>query len=225
VVELAALEMLCTGNRTVGSNPTLSARKFANARRPLRVVLDGLTSFRTNGVASFMRKSELARLVLFGLLACGLPSPGASARRAATPHVATVCPDPTARCATSIRFEPYQLPFRLPADGVIEETEQFYAVVLKSVRDESRGGDCNVFIPEAERLEAQALFPRQKVFASRCMEAGDLFYTNVADDSQFMAVYAGRTRAEAGATLAKVKATGKYPGANLRRMRAGFNGT
>ena len=28
VVELAALEMLCTGNRTVGSNPTLSARTF-----------------------------------------------------------------------------------------------------------------------------------------------------------------------------------------------------
>ncbi len=25
MVELAALEMLCTGNRTVGSNPTLSA--------------------------------------------------------------------------------------------------------------------------------------------------------------------------------------------------------
>ena len=28
VVELAALEMLCTGNRTVGSNPTLSVRKI-----------------------------------------------------------------------------------------------------------------------------------------------------------------------------------------------------
>ncbi len=27
VVDLAALEMLCTGNRTVGSNPTLSASK------------------------------------------------------------------------------------------------------------------------------------------------------------------------------------------------------
>ena len=27
VAELAALEMLCTGNRTVGSNPTLSATK------------------------------------------------------------------------------------------------------------------------------------------------------------------------------------------------------
>ena len=28
VVDLAALEMLCTGNRTVGSNPTLSATEF-----------------------------------------------------------------------------------------------------------------------------------------------------------------------------------------------------
>jgi hypothetical protein len=28
VVELAALELLCTGNRTVGSNPTLSARQL-----------------------------------------------------------------------------------------------------------------------------------------------------------------------------------------------------
>ena len=27
MVELAALEMLCTGNRTVGSNPTLSASR------------------------------------------------------------------------------------------------------------------------------------------------------------------------------------------------------
>jgi hypothetical protein len=40
-----------------------------------------------------------------------------------------------------------------------------------------------------------------------------------------MAVYAGRTRAQANAMLEKVKATGKYPGANLRQMRAGFNGT
>ena len=31
VVELAALEMLCTGNRTVGSNPTLSASYFRYA--------------------------------------------------------------------------------------------------------------------------------------------------------------------------------------------------
>jgi hypothetical protein len=39
-----------------------------------------------------------------------------------------------------------------------------------------------------------------------------------------MAVYAGRTRAEANAMLARVKATGKFDGANLRRMSIGFNG-
>jgi hypothetical protein len=129
------------------------------------------------------------------------------------------------RCPTSVEFQPYQLPFRIPRNAVIWETEYFYAVILKSVRDESKGGDCNVFVPEAEREAAQALFPRNKVFGSRCMEPGDLFYTGVAEGSQFIAVYGGGTRAAGQAMLAKVKATGKYPGANLRRMRAGFNGT
>ena len=36
VVEGAALEMLCTGNRTVGSNPTLSARPGPGVPRPGR---------------------------------------------------------------------------------------------------------------------------------------------------------------------------------------------
>jgi hypothetical protein len=40
-----------------------------------------------------------------------------------------------------------------------------------------------------------------------------------------MAIYAGLTPAEANRMLAAVKATGKFPGANLRRMRATFNGT
>jgi hypothetical protein len=40
-----------------------------------------------------------------------------------------------------------------------------------------------------------------------------------------MAVYAGMTMADANAMLAKVKATGKFPGANIRRMRALINGT
>ena len=40
-----------------------------------------------------------------------------------------------------------------------------------------------------------------------------------------MAVFAGRTKAEAAKVLAQVKATGKFPGANLRLMQAGFNGT
>ncbi len=40
-----------------------------------------------------------------------------------------------------------------------------------------------------------------------------------------MAVYAGPTLAEANRVLAAVKATGKFSGAYVKRMRAGFNGT
>jgi hypothetical protein len=40
-----------------------------------------------------------------------------------------------------------------------------------------------------------------------------------------MAVYAGATPSEAKRILATIKATGKFPGANIRRMRTGFNGT
>jgi hypothetical protein len=40
-----------------------------------------------------------------------------------------------------------------------------------------------------------------------------------------MAVYAGATLAEAKRVLAAVNATGKFPGANIRRIRTGFNGT
>jgi hypothetical protein len=169
-----------------------------------------------------MRKSVIPCAALLGLLACGA---GASAQRLKATRLGVVCGDPTVRCRTSIEFQPYQLPFRIPPNAVIWESEHFYAVVLKSVRDESRGGNCDIFVPEADREAAQALFPRHKVFASRCMEPGDLYYTGVSDGAQFMAVYAGRTRAEGQAMLSKVKATGQFPGANLRRMQTGFNGT
>ena len=79
-------------------------------------------------------------------------------------------------------------------------------------------------IPEKERLAAQALFPAHKVFASRCSEPGDLSYTNT-NQNRFMAVYAGMTSADANRMLTAVKATGKFPGANIRRMRAVMNGT
>jgi hypothetical protein len=172
-----------------------------------------------------MLKARVTFVVLLALLACVLPTSrgvGAVAQRRRMRPVA-VCPDPTVRCRTSVEFEPHQLPFEVPPDGLILETEKFYAVILKSVRDTSQ--DCTVFIAEAERLEAQKLFPRHKVFASRCAEAGNSYYESIADNQQFMAVYAGRTRAEAARMLAKVKATGRFPGANLRRTSTGFNGT
>ena len=139
---------------------------------------------------------------------------------------ATVCGDPNVRCRTGdITFPPHNLPFVIPRNAVIWETEQFYAVILKSFRVGDEFGECERFVSEDERLEAQRLFPRNKVFTSRCTEPGDLYYTNTDPKTRFMAVYAGRTRAEADRFLARVKETGKYPGANLRRMRAGFNGT
>ena len=168
-----------------------------------------------------MSKTRLLCIILLALAAAGV----ASAQRRRPPRLAAVCGDPTVRCRTSVEFQPYQLPFRIPPNAVIWESEHFYAVILKSVRDESRGGNCDIFVPETEREAAQALFPRNKVFTSRCMEPGDLFYEGVAESARFMAVYGGRTRAEGLAVLEKVKATGRFPGANLRRLRTGFNGT
>ena len=155
------------------------------------------------------------------LSAVGLAQHRRMSRR--PPAKGAVCGDPTVACKTSAQFEPHDLPFRVPPQAVIWESETFYAVILKSAH--APNDACDKFVPEAERQEAQGLFPHNKVFASRCADPGALYYTNVKPDTRFIAVYAGRTRAEADALLAQVKATGKYPDANLRRMSMGFNGT
>ena len=134
-----------------------------------------------------------------------------------------ICGNPTARCISSVTFEPNDLPFRIPKNAVIFDTELFYAVILKSVA--ANDDDCNTFVSEPERIAAQALFPDRKVFTSRCYEPGNLFYTNISDKHRIMAVYAGTTLAESKRALEAVKATGKFPGAYVRRMRTGFNGT
>lgn len=175
-----------------------------------------------------MLKSNFICLLAAGWLvvpaaAASIAVPATVQRRGQKQSAAAICPDPTVACKTTFDFRPHQLPFRLPANAVIFDTEQFYAIVLKSVRDEAE--DCAAFISEAERLQAQSLFPRHKVFSSRCYDPEELYYTNVAPKQQFMAVYAGRTRAEAERMLATVKAMGGFPGANVRRMRTGFNGT
>jgi len=135
----------------------------------------------------------------------------------------SICGNPAGSCKTSVTFHPYDLSFRVPARAVIFDTELFYAIILKSVP--AAEDDCNAFVPERERLEAQSLFADRKVFSSRCTEPGELFYTNVNSKHRIMAVYAGITLAEAKRTLGVVQATGKFPGAYMRRMRTGFNGT
>jgi hypothetical protein len=154
-----------------------------------------------------------------------LTGTGIAQRARRTPQKGAVCGDPTLSCNTGqATFQPHDLPFRLPARAVIWESETFYAVILKSVK--AAEDDCQKFVPEEERQSAQALFPRHKVFTDRgCGEPGETYYTGTQSGARFMAVYAGRTRREANAMLARVKATGKFAGANLRRMSIGFNGT
>ncbi|MDQ1592911.1 MAG: hypothetical protein QOG71_3538 [Pyrinomonadaceae bacterium] len=160
------------------------------------------------------------------VLLCLLLTGASQAQRTRRPQPkGTVCGDPTLPCRTGdLKFEPHDLPFRLPPRAVIWGSEPFYAVILKSIKASEQ--DCQKFVPEDERLAAQALFPRHKVFTDRgCGEPGETFYEGTLSSAHFMAVYAGRTRAEANAMLARVKATGKFAGANVRRMSIGFNGT
>jgi len=130
-----------------------------------------------------------------------------------------VCGDPARACAG---FQENDLSFSLPKDGKAhDETRSapFFAVILRTAER------CS--IKEAEQKEAQALFPRNKVFYVR-FECDDnvennVSYTNVNKKFAFLAVYAGEERAAAEQLLAKVKASGRFPGANLRRMQAVFN--
>ncbi len=161
-----------------------------------------------------------------GLLAASAPgntSAGQSHTSRQRARKASVCGNPTVACKTTATFKPNDLPFRLPPNSVIFDTELFYAIVLKSVPADE--GDCNVFVPETERLETQDLFPDRKVFTSRCADIENLFYTNVNPKFRIMAVYGGTTLVEAKRVLETVKATERFPAAYLRRMRTGFNGT
>ena len=127
-----------------------------------------------------------------------------------------VCADPARPCVEVERFKPNELSFRIATkfdfDRGQDRSQAFYAAILKS------GELCK--LPDAERSAAQALFPDRKVFLHRyfCEDFGDkVTYTNVNRKAGFIAVYAGKTEAEAKAFLAEAKA--KYPDANLRRMQ------
>lgn len=135
----------------------------------------------------------------------------------------SICGNPKLPCKTTGTFKPNDLPFRVPENSIIFDTELFYAVVLKSLR--TTDDNCEVFISEEDRLQAQASFPENKVFSSRCVDIENLFYTGFNSNVRILAVYAGTTLPSAQRILAEVKATGKYPDAFIRRMRTGFNGT
>jgi hypothetical protein len=148
-------------------------------------------------------------LVAVALLACGLARADTQGR---------VRPEPDASCRG---FKPHHLCFDLPGDGVARAeyaSQPFYAVVLKTT------ARCSV--SEPERLEIQASFPQTKVFVESFQCNDDVEesvrYTNVNARFGFVAVHAGATMKEAQERLAQVKATGRFPGANIRRMQAVF---
>ena len=125
-----------------------------------------------------------------------------------------VCPDPDRPCEG---FKPNELSFRIAKafdfDRGKDRSLPFYAVLLKTAPI------CT--IAEPERLDAQALFPREKVFVHQyfCADFGDkVTYTNVNEKLGFIAVYAGATEAAAKMLLDRVNAMGRFPGANIRRM-------
>ena len=131
---------------------------------------------------------------------------------AETTYGQRLCPDPTRPCGT---FKPYELPFRIPSSRPLARAEdrsaEFYAVVLKSA------DRCS--IAESERVSAQALFPRNKVFLSRfeCDPEDAITYTGVADKLGILAVYGGGTRREAQRFLTRVRKS--FPDAYLKKMR------
>ncbi len=226
----------------MGSNPTLSAMRFQISnlkfempefpKSPFPNAREQSDANKSKAIkvlsGANMIKSSLARtaveVTISALAAVNFFNTETTAqkRRGPVKHL-SVCGDPRVRCKTIGTFDPNELPFRLPENAVIYDTELFYAIILKSVK--APDDTCDVFVPERERLAAQALFPDHKVFSSRCAEPGEVYYTNIRPNVHLMAVYAGNTLVEANRMLAAVSATGKFPDANIRRMRAGFNGT
>lgn len=135
-----------------------------------------------------------------------------------------ICGDPNLRCRGAQDFQPHELTFEIPRNAIIYESEPFYAIIVKSVKLKS-DSECENVFSEEERLDLQAQFPNNKVFALKCSEAGTIYYSNVSPSAYFMAIYAGKTLTEATNFLKTVKAAGKFGKVSLRRMQAGINGT
>jgi hypothetical protein len=150
-------------------------------------------------------------------------------------EASTVCPDPGKPCHhKEKRFDDWELPFRLPARlkaNTPYQSAPFYAVILKTY---PMGEDCDggEFIEAAERdrRREQSNQLARKVFGSyECpnMVAVQYDFEGRMDASgesvklgNFIALYAGETRAEAEEALRFMKS--EYPQAMLKQMTASY---
>ena len=132
----------------------------------------------------------------------------------------TVCYQPNAACGSSHSFSSHQLPFVINEKLVFGKTyrsQQFYAVILKSVKIAS-DADCSE-IAEAERVKTQSIWPTRKVFTSRYSCPEELVsYENTEPTVNFLAVYAGNSLSAARRVLSDAKAKG-HREAYIKRMR------
>lgn len=153
------------------------------------------------------------------------------AARPAAGSVDVICADPFLPCPGPPRgaWQSYELGWQVPAGRGARESGEFYAVLLGStpaVPDDGPGGGkkCKGFFDETARLKAQNDFPRHKVFTSRfgCSDTA-VYYTSTNTSFNFIAVFAGNSDSDAAIVLRDAQGTGRYIGANIRRMRAGWN--
>ena len=138
-----------------------------------------------------------------------------------------ICAQPEKTCSsTAYEFQPNELSFHLPEKLEWQSAHysaHFYAVILRSVKavemsDPNGDEECKGFISETNRLAVQQQFPENKVFSSRNGCFPMVYYSNVNDKYNFIAVYGGKNESEAGAILAQAKVAG-FPDANLRKMQ------
>ena len=144
-----------------------------------------------------------------------------------------VCPDPIMPCHhKNKQFDEWELSFKLPAKLVPNKTYNsapFYALILKEYGDvEDCDGGEYVIAAEDERKLLQKTQPKRKVFVDyQCpnMAAVGYDFPGRKDDEKFLitnflAIYAGQTQAEAEGLLGEMKA--KYPKAVIKRMTASY---
>lgn len=166
-------------------------------------------------------KNKIIFLLVLGLLSVGAAFGQKNA-------LGKICGNPNIKCKTDAEmFGAGDIQFEVPRNSAITESESFYAVILKSgtIKDFFGGEeDCKPVDTEAERLAAQKLFPNNKVFSQRC-GYDSLYYTGAKENTVFMAVYGGKTLAQAQSFLKTVSATGKFKGAYIKKLQAQFNGT
>lgn len=167
------------------------------------------------------------------LIVCFGTISGFGQQRKSAAQANAVCFDPNKPCDhKSKKFDVWELSFKMPARLAANKTfvsAPFYAVILETFEsaEECDGGE---FIVQAEaaRKRAQKKFAGRKVFADyQCPNLSSVGYDFdgrfIGDKlalGNFIAVYAGTTKAEAEKILQSAKKD--YPAARLKKMTANY---